>query len=238
MDATLTWLGQGGFLLEKDGERLIIDPYLSDLVERQSGPRRLVPPPIAPGDLRGALTVITHDHNDHLDTDTLSAADDGNAVFAGPPSCVAHMRAIGVSEDCLRPLGRGDALSWGGFAVRGVHAEHTEDSIGVFVMVDGLNVYFTADSLDSPLLRDAGRGADMLIVCVNGRWGNMGHEEAARLALDLRVACAVPTHYGMFAENTADPQDFVRALSGAGINTPVLAHATTYPLRAVLEGTL
>ena len=54
----------------------------------------------------------------------------------------------------------------------------------------------------------------MLVTCVNGRWGNMGHEEAAKVANQLSVRLSIPTHYGMFAENTADPMDFVREMDG------------------------
>ena len=54
----------------------------------------------------------------------------------------------------------------------------------------------------------------MLVACVNGRWGNMDHNEAAKVARQLNVALSIPTHYGMFAENTADPMDFIRAMEG------------------------
>ena len=42
----------------------------------------------------------------------------------------------------------------------------------------------------------------------------MGHEEASQVARALNVRLSIPTHYGMFAENTADPMDFVRAMDG------------------------
>jgi L-ascorbate metabolism protein UlaG (beta-lactamase superfamily) len=49
-----------------------------------------------------------------------------------------------------------------------------------------------------------------LLVCINGKLGNMTAAEAARLAAALRPRVAIPMHYGMFADNTADPQEFVR----------------------------
>ncbi len=236
MACMLTWVGQGGFMIEQDGYRVFIDPYFSDLVGKQEGMKRLVPAPMGAPDLAGALVIATHDHIDHFDIDTLSAADPHASVFAGPPSCLEHYREIGVPQENLRKLAVGDVLTWGPIKLGGVYARHTDDSIGVTLCAEGVRAYFTADTLDSPQLREAGRGCDIIFTCINGRLGNMNAAEAAKLSRDLSVRCAVPVHFGMFAGNTADPMDFVRALDGSGILTPVLAHAKPYELSALLGG--
>ena len=56
-----------------------------------------------------------------------------------------------------------------------------------------------------------------MIVCINGKLGNMDYRSAARLAQEIGVKTAIPCHYGMFGENTEDPENFRSALSTTGV---------------------
>ena len=212
----LTWLGQGGFLLRCGDVRIALDPYLSYSCEEAGGHTRIAPAPIDPNSLHADVFVITHDHMDHLDEGTLKKLDCTTHKFAAPATCRAHMRKIGIPEENLIALDRGMTLKIGDVELHAVHAEHTEDSIGLVVRAEGKTFYFTSDTLYVPqLAKDASAfSPDVLITCINGRWGNMGHDEAAKLAGELGVSLSIPLHYGMFAENTADPMDFVAALNG------------------------
>ena len=49
---------------------------------------------------------------------------------------------------------------------------------------------------------------DVLFICINGKLGNMNVEEAIRLTGEIGAKVGVPTHYGMFAENTEDPAKY------------------------------
>ena len=119
-----------------------------------------------------------------------------------------------MPEDRLLSFDRGEEFGIGDAELHAVFADHTEDSIGLVVRAGGQTAYFTADTLYNPRLQEeaAPFAPDILVPCINGRWGNMGAQEAARLAKGLNVKLAIPTHYGMFAENTADPMDFVREM--------------------------
>ena len=48
---TIRFLGQSGYLLETENSQIIIDPYLSDSVNRVAGRPRLHPLPILPQDI-------------------------------------------------------------------------------------------------------------------------------------------------------------------------------------------
>src|SRR3954462_11638587 len=75
-DVTVTFLGQAGVLLEAAGERLVIDPYLSDNLNALSDGfwARGVPIPMSVRDLVGTAAVVcTHEHPDHLDPVTVAA---------------------------------------------------------------------------------------------------------------------------------------------------------------------
>jgi L-ascorbate 6-phosphate lactonase len=84
--------------------------------------------------------------------------------------------------------------------------------------LDGIVVYHTGDSLYHADLSRQVRAfrPHLLLVCVNGQYGNMNPEEAARLACEIEPAAVIPMHWGLVAENTADPAAFVSALSSMG----------------------
>lgn len=214
MSVQLNWLGQGGYWIRCGETAVCLDPYLSFSCEEHGGHTRIAPPPLDPASIRADLFVFSHDHMDHLDEGTLRRIDLRHNRFAGPDSCLNHLRRLGVPEENLLRLPRGGRLAVGDIELFGVHAEHTEDSIGLIVRGHGQTVYFTADTLWSDLLITDARpfSPDVLVTCINGRWGNMDHRQAADLARALKVHLSIPTHYGMFAENTADPADFVHEM--------------------------
>jgi L-ascorbate metabolism protein UlaG (beta-lactamase superfamily) len=111
-----------------------------------------------------------------------------------------------------------------------VFADHSGDACGfVFSVGDGprpFRLYVTGDTLHhAELVSDATMNVDLLCVCINGRWGNMGAVEAATLARDLEARRVMPMHYGVMVDNDADPTTFLEALaiSGATAEPKVLA---------------
>lgn len=219
--ASVWWLGQGSFVFE--GPRtgaLVIDPYLSDSVENEGGPKRLHPTPVAPGGLNVQAIFLTHDHTDHTDPETLPAlvAANPDAPIYAPLSSIEHLARLGIEGPNVNRLERGQSVYIDGATVHIVHAEHTDDSVGlVFVFDDGPTVYHTADTLFVEELFNAEQYTpDLLCICINGRWGNMGIDEAVQVTQRIAPAEVLPMHWGLFAENTADPQEFVRRLTEAG----------------------
>ena len=92
----VSWLGHSTALLEIDGYRVLTDPVWSERCSpsRTVGPQRLHPVP-APIEALPALdaVVISHDHYDHLDMDTVVAlARSQRAPFVVPLGVGAHLR--------------------------------------------------------------------------------------------------------------------------------------------------
>ena len=68
----ITWLGQAGLLFETDGKKIVIDPYLSDFVKTVNPANyRRVPVNEDYLKLKPDVILITHNHLDHLDKETL-----------------------------------------------------------------------------------------------------------------------------------------------------------------------
>ncbi|KAJ3349388.1 hypothetical protein HDU83_000616 [Entophlyctis luteolus] len=71
----LTWLGHAAFLLTTPDANVLLDPCLSDRCSPVSfaGPRRVVRPPCALEDLPVDIVVVSHNHYDHLDINTMTS---------------------------------------------------------------------------------------------------------------------------------------------------------------------
>ena len=67
------WLGQAGFLFTaEDGMTVMIDPYMSNLLEERDGPAFHRQVPIRPEFIKTPdVLVLTHCHDDHMDLATL-----------------------------------------------------------------------------------------------------------------------------------------------------------------------
>lgn len=71
---SLTWIGHSTFLIQCDGVNVLTDPIWSRRASPVSfaGPSRTVPAPIPLADLPPIdVTLISHDHYDHLDDPTV-----------------------------------------------------------------------------------------------------------------------------------------------------------------------
>ena len=75
-EIVITWVGHSSFLLQIAGANVLLDPMWGERASPVSfaGPRRHVPPGVAFADLpKIDLVVISHDHYDHLDLETVRA---------------------------------------------------------------------------------------------------------------------------------------------------------------------
>jgi L-ascorbate metabolism protein UlaG (beta-lactamase superfamily) len=225
------WLGGAGFAFKTAGGKIVyVDPYLSDALDRFYSWKRLPtsPIPFPPSEVVADLVLVTHAHEDHLDLDAIpDIAKASQAVFAGPTMCVEAMREWQIPADRVVEINRGDDQTIAGVSVSAVLAHHvspagaqTPDAVGYVLDLDGIIVYHTGDSLYHPDLNAVkARNPDIMLVCINGQYGNMNPEEAARLTHEIEPVVVVPMHWGLVAENTADPVGFVKALADTGSQT-------------------
>lgn len=109
-DAAASWYGHSSVLIEVDGYRVLADPVWSERCSpsRAVGPQRLHDVPLLLEALPAVdAVVISHDHYDHLDIDTIVAlARTQRAPFVVPLGIGAHLRKWGIPE------GRVVELDW------------------------------------------------------------------------------------------------------------------------------
>ena len=104
----VTWLGHSTTLLEVDGRRVLTDPQWSERASPLTwlGPKRWYPPPIALADLPPIdAVVISHDHYDHLDMQTIVAMKEWkNTQFFVPLGVGAHLEHWGIPSRQITEL--------------------------------------------------------------------------------------------------------------------------------------
>ncbi|MFZ0904057.1 MAG: MBL fold metallo-hydrolase, partial [Mycobacterium sp.] len=107
-EIAVSWFGHSTALLEIDGYRVLTDPVWSDRCSPSDvvGPERMHAPPV-PLEALPALDaiVISHDHYDHLDIDTIVAlAHSQWAPFVVPLGVGAHLRDWGIPDERIIEL--------------------------------------------------------------------------------------------------------------------------------------
>ncbi|WP_115281541.1 MBL fold metallo-hydrolase [Mycolicibacterium tokaiense] len=112
-DLAVTWYGHSSAVLEVDGYRVLTDPVWSRRCSpsRSVGPQRLhaVPAPLAALPAIDAV-IISHDHYDHLDIDTIKAlARTQRSTFFVPLGIGAHLREWHVPSERIVELDWGQS---------------------------------------------------------------------------------------------------------------------------------
>ena len=211
----ITFWGQSGYLLKTKNSQIIIDPYLSDSVNRVAGRPRALPIPMQPEDICCDAVICTHDHLDHLDPDTAAAIPKGQ-LFITTREGKRHLDKLGQTN--VKALLVGQSITVGDMDITAVFADHTVEAFGLIVQAEGKTLYFSSDTLYNEKLFDiAGYHPDLAFICINGRLGNMNVEEALVVAKKIGAKVNIPNHYDMFASNSEDPHLFADHIEGGKI---------------------
>lgn len=212
----IVWLGQAGLLLERDGVRVMIDPYLSNsVVKYEPKNDRRVPVDERFLTITPDVMIFTHDHLDHYDPETaphfLHKTDKRMTVLC-PTSVWKKARVEGSAHNCVQ-FNRGTSWSEYGFRFTAVRAEHSDEfAIGVLIedLYEGKVYYITGDTLyNAEIFADLPEAVDVLFLPINGVGNNMNMTDAARFAERVGAKITVPYHFGMF--DSLDPTNFVCA---------------------------
>ena len=208
-------LGQSGYALKTEKSEIMIDPYLSDSVNRVAGRPRCLPIPLNPANICCDAVICTHDHLDHLDPDTVSEINE-RQLFITTGGGKEKLSSLGKKNSIT--LGEGESVCVGDFEITAVFANHTVEAFGVIVRCEGKVLYFSGDTLyNERLFEIAKYSPDVTFICINGKIGNMNVEEALVIAKRIGARLSVPNHYDMFASNAEDPHLFADRIEGGMI---------------------
>lgn len=207
----IIWLGQAGLLFIKNGFKIMIDPYLSDSVEKinpASFRRQAVDESLF--EIKPDVMIFTHNHLDHYDPETVCRfiSADTNIVVLSPASVWQEVRKIGGGNNYIQ-FNRHTVWTENGIKFNAVKAEHSDiTAIGVIIDDGDKKYYVTGDTLyNEEIFNDIPNDIYAVFLPVNGVGNNMNMTDAARFAKRINAERTVPMHIGMFDEITADEFD-------------------------------
>jgi L-ascorbate metabolism protein UlaG (beta-lactamase superfamily) len=228
----LTWLTQSGYLLEEDGFRLVIDPYLSDAATAK-GATRIVPVPMNAQDLAPDALLCTHCHVDHWDP--VGAPEilrtHPTASLIAPASVRPLALAEGVAEKRILPLDVGMDIQAGPFQITALPTIHSDPhGIGFLIRCGAASIYHSGDTEYSTALAKELQSrihklttqVSVALLCINGRLGNQTWQEAALIAELLQPSLVIPHHYDLFLENQQAPAPFLERCGQLGLSARAL----------------
>ena len=244
----LWWLGQSGFLLQWNGKRVLIDPYLSDSLtkkyESSGKPHiRMSERVIDPALLRNvSIVTSSHNHTDHLDAETLIPVFQNNpGIRMIIPEANRKFVAERVKCESSFPIGLNDGTSVtvDEFTFYGIPAKHNEierdeqgnsNYLGYVIEFSNNKIYHSGDTLWFDEMVDLLKpfAVEVAMVPINGNdparkvAGNLNCREAVQLGKAIHAGCIIPCHYDMFTFNTADVSEFVTEAKKHNVKYQVL----------------
>lgn len=232
----LWWLGQSGYLLQWNGKRVLIDPYLSDSLTKKylttDKPHTRISELVVKPELLKNISVVTssHNHTDHLDAETLMIVLQKNpGIKFIIPEANRNFVVERVKCDIGFPVGLNDkqSVTIDGFTFHGIPAKHNEIDrdedgnckyMGYIIEFGKNKIYHSGDTLWFDEMVDLLKpfNVDVALLPINGNKperkvaGNLDSKEAAGLGKAINAKCVIPCHYDMFSFNTADVNEFVK----------------------------
>jgi len=215
-EAALWWLGQAGYVVRSVGLTVVIDPYLSD--SAASGTPELsrrYAAPLDPAALNADIYIVTHDHLDHLDPETIAQYRNKDGTwFVAPRQAARKLVQLGIPQERVVVLHAGESWQFGSVDITGVFALPTGadvlDTTGYWVkFANGRSFYHTSDTEFHPLvLAAAPQTPEVMLVPINGKWGNPGPEKATAFAHAIQPKYVLPNHYDLMELNSENPETF------------------------------
>jgi L-ascorbate metabolism protein UlaG (beta-lactamase superfamily) len=234
----VTWFGHSSALIEIEGRRILTDPVWSKRCSPSSvmGPARFHPPPIALDELPSLdAVIISHDHYDHLDKESVVSLAGRGVLFIMPLGVGSHLERWGIGRTQIVELDWWESTKAGGIEIIATPARHfsgrgfrdrntTLWSSWVF-RGKRHNVFFSGDTGNFPGLADIGKRFgpfDITMIKIGAYdqlWPDihLNPEEAVEAHRVLRGDVLLPIHWGTFNLAYHDwfdpPERLVRAAS-------------------------
>ncbi|WP_027798053.1 MBL fold metallo-hydrolase [Paraburkholderia dilworthii] len=246
-DRSLYRLGHSTVLLKLRGQFWLTDPVFAERASpfQRLGPKRFHAPPIALADLPPlAGVILSHDHYDHLDRETVLALAATTKVFVTPLGVGDRLIEWGIDASQVRQLDWWQSVEIDGMAFTATPAQHFSGRslfdgnstlwASWVIVDDDLRVFFSGDTGYFDGFRTIGERLgpfDVTLVetgAYDAQWPyvHMQPEDTVQAHVDLRGRWLVPIHNGTFdlaMHKWYDPFERVLGLAaarGIALSTP------------------
>jgi L-ascorbate metabolism protein UlaG (beta-lactamase superfamily) len=242
-------LGHSSLLLALSGEFWLIDPVFSERASPFSmmGPKRFHPTPISLMDLPEIKgIIISHDHYDHLDKESITVLKDKAEHFLVPLGVGEHLKDWGVLADKIQELDWWQQVQLGDINITATPSQHfsgrgiTDGNKTLWaswvIKSPKISLFYSGDSGYFEGFKQIGErlGPFDLTIMENGAYNelwadiHMQPEETLQAHIDLKGKAMLPVHNSTFDLSLHDwhePLNRLNALSqksGVTMITPII----------------
>ena len=239
-EKTLTWIGHASFLLQIDSVNILTDPHLTKRASPVSfaGPSRTTPPGLGLKDLPSIdIIVISHNHYDHLDKQTLKQIikqqQNKQPLILVPLKLKELIEGFGATN--VKELDWWDNTKFQNLTIHSVPVQHwsnrsfnTNKTLWCGWVIENSNykAFFCGDtgySKDFINIQKKFGYMDLSLIPIGAyapRWFMKDHhcnvEEAIQIHQDLQSKHSVAMHWGTFQltdEPMGEPTELLQSLS-------------------------
>nr|WP_295902354.1 MBL fold metallo-hydrolase [uncultured Bdellovibrio sp.] len=247
-DVKVIWFGHSTFLLNFSGKIILVDPVFSESASPVSFMvQRFQAPVLKLEELpKIDLILISHDHYDHLDMETMKFFAKKENKFLTPLGVGSHLVGWGIDRSRITELDWWQSTHFEGiefvatpaqhFSGRGVSDGNKTLWASWVIRNSDHNIYFSGDSGYDTHFKDIGDkyGPFDIAFIENGQYNQKWKavhalpEESVQAYFDLRAKRFFPIHWGMFVlalHSWREPVDELLKLSksrGVNLVTPKL----------------
>ena len=214
----IIWLGHSSFMLSMNGAVILVDPVFSDSASPVSfAVKRFQEPPIPIDKLPFIdYILISHDHYDHLDMETIQHFKERSTQFVVPLGVKGHLIGWGVKPERIFEKDWWEEAVFSQVTFTATPAQHFSGRDGIHpnetlwaswvIHSPDHKVYFSGDSGYDTHFKTIGAKLGPFDVVFldsgqyNKKWRevHMMPEEAVKAAQDLNAKYHFPVHWGMF----------------------------------------
>jgi len=222
----MLWLGHAAFIFRLGGRTVLVDPYLGPTAgPGPFGPKRFAPPGLTVHQLPPIDTLlITHNHYDHLDRDTIARLTRKDRIDVIAPLGLGPFFG-GFGFRSIRQFDWYDGATLGDLEIRSLPAIHWSKRgvadecrslwCGYALTSPNYRVYFSGDSGYGPVFHEIGErlgGFDLGLVGIGAyepravmKASHATPEEGVSMLKEVRVNRAMGMHWGTIVLSEEDP---------------------------------
>ncbi|MCD6482903.1 MAG: metal-dependent hydrolase [Candidatus Aenigmarchaeota archaeon] len=203
----ITWLRHASMMVEYEDKVIYIDPYQ------------------VPEGKKASLILITHEHFDHCDPESVKILADENTTIVAPEDCLSKIdnkyKKIGIKPFETKEIDgikieTIPAYNFHRFREPGKPFHPKENNwVGYIIEINNTRIYHAGDTDLIPEMKQL-ENIDVALLPIGGTF-TMDVKEASELANMIKPKYVVPIHYNTWPQIVANVREFEKLVENSEV---------------------